>query len=200
MNCHFKFKTIGTALIVSLLGGCACFTSEEAPELTKSIQPLVVKNVFYDTSYDANYNLDNYFNDQFIIFKRSFPDLIVSRESSRVIKITLPTYYGYQTGKSKLNVKLNTHIEKIAETLNTYKETAIEVTGHTDNVGNEKSNIKLSLARANEIKNELIKNNVDGPRIFVVGKGYSAPRCSNEIETGRNCNRRVEITIKDFAI
>jgi outer membrane protein OmpA-like peptidoglycan-associated protein len=74
----------------------------------------------------------------------------------------------------------------------TYK---IIVSGHTDNIGNEADNKKLSEARAKSVADYLIRSNVNSQNVSYQGKGGSKPITSNETESGRKQNRRVEITI-----
>ena len=68
-----------------------------------------------------------------------------------------------------------------------------EINGHTDNIGNDKFNMELSINRANAVKNFLIKQGVDPTLLKVVGHGETKPIKSNDTEKGRAKNRRVEI-------
>ena len=74
----------------------------------------------------------------------------------------------------------------------TYK---IIVSGHTDNIGNEADNKKLSEARAKSVADYLIRSAVNPQNVSYGGLGGSKPISSNETENGRKQNRRVEITI-----
>jgi outer membrane protein OmpA-like peptidoglycan-associated protein len=74
----------------------------------------------------------------------------------------------------------------------TYK---IIVSGHTDNIGNEADNKKLSEARAKSVADYLIRSAVKPQNVSYQGFGGSKPISSNETENGRKQNRRVEITI-----
>lgn len=72
----------------------------------------------------------------------------------------------------------------------------IEVAGHTDNVGSDAYNLKLSQARVDSVVKHLVKfGNVDAARLQAVGYGESRPVDSNENEEGRAMNRRVEFNI-----
>lgn len=71
----------------------------------------------------------------------------------------------------------------------------IEVIGHTDDVGNKKDNQKLSEARANAVRDDLIASGVDPSKIRAVGVGASQPIASNQTEEGRANNRRVEVVV-----
>jgi outer membrane protein OmpA-like peptidoglycan-associated protein len=71
----------------------------------------------------------------------------------------------------------------------------LRVEGHTDSVGGDASNLKLSQARADAVMEELIKDGVDRSRVEAVGYGKTRPLASNTIAAGRAANRRTEFTI-----
>lgn len=71
----------------------------------------------------------------------------------------------------------------------------IRIVGHTDNVGSDQFNIKLSEGRAQSVKDALIKRGVDPERIETLGMGKRQPIATNDTEEGRAQNRRVELVI-----
>ena len=72
----------------------------------------------------------------------------------------------------------------------------IYVEGHTDNIGPEWYNNKLSLERARAIANALKEKGVPEEKIRVSGAGFSKPIASNETREGRAKNRRVDVVLK----
>lgn len=74
-------------------------------------------------------------------------------------------------------------------------EIRIRIIGHTDNVGSDQFNQRLSEGRANSVRNELIKRGISADRIEAEGKGMSEPIDTNNTEEGRQNNRRVEFMI-----
>jgi outer membrane protein OmpA-like peptidoglycan-associated protein len=74
-------------------------------------------------------------------------------------------------------------------------ELRISLEGHTDSTGEENFNRKLSLDRAQAVADFLIANGIDAERLLVQGFGSDNPLSSNEDETGRARNRRVEMRI-----
>jgi outer membrane protein OmpA-like peptidoglycan-associated protein len=72
---------------------------------------------------------------------------------------------------------------------------AIEVSGHTDNTGNEKLNQTLSENRAKTVYNYLIKNGINPLRLSFKGFGQNQPIATNATEEGRKQNRRTEFKI-----
>ena len=71
------------------------------------------------------------------------------------------------------------------------------VTGHTDNTGSAKDNIKLGMKRANAIKTYLISKGIAGERIKIKSSGDTDPIADNATPEGRKKNRRTEIEIQD---
>jgi outer membrane protein OmpA-like peptidoglycan-associated protein len=74
----------------------------------------------------------------------------------------------------------------------------ITIDGHTDNVGSDASNQKLSENRANAVKSYLVKKGVDANRIEVTGYGETKPIADNKTAAGRQKNRRVELELKYY--
>lgn len=71
----------------------------------------------------------------------------------------------------------------------------IRITGHTDNVGSDRANQKLSEGRAKSVREDLIRRGIAPDRIEAEGKGESQPIDTNDTEEGRQNNRRVEFMI-----
>ena len=67
--------------------------------------------------------------------------------------------------------------------------------GHTDSVGSEDYNNRLSLARAESVKDYLVSRGVDIKRVRAVGRGESQPIADNATRAGRALNRRVDIEV-----
>ena len=80
-------------------------------------------------------------------------------------------------------------------TLTQYNQTIVEVAGHTDSVGTDQYNQALSERRANSVAGYLGSHGVMQQRMIVVGAGESRPVASNDTDSGRAQNRRVEITL-----
>jgi outer membrane protein OmpA-like peptidoglycan-associated protein len=78
-------------------------------------------------------------------------------------------------------------------------ELKLEVQGHTDNVGDDDYNLRLSRARAAAVRDWLVANGVAGSRLGVNGYGKARPVASNDDDNGRARNRRVEIARPDCA-
>lgn len=83
-------------------------------------------------------------------------------------------------------------LERVVTILNTHPY-HVEIGGHTDNVGSDASNQKLSELRAKAVKEWLTAHGIESNRLSVRGYGESRPITTNETEEGRRINRRVEI-------
>jgi len=72
----------------------------------------------------------------------------------------------------------------------------VQLSGHTDNIGNKPFNLNLSENRANAVKNYLVKQGISAERIKSTGFGSEKPISSNATENGRAQNRRVEVVLE----
>jgi outer membrane protein OmpA-like peptidoglycan-associated protein len=102
----------------------------------------------------------------------------------------------FNTGKSTFkSADVPVRLESIAKILKNYPKASFVVEGHTDSVGSEKSNQKLSEARANAVKESLISNGVAAAKISTIGAGESTPIATNSTAAGRAENRRTEVKL-----
>lgn len=83
-------------------------------------------------------------------------------------------------------------IKKFAKFLVSFPKYSVEITGHTNNIGSESSNQKLSANRANAVKDLIVNEGIDASRIVAVGKGETSPIASNDTPEGLAKNRRIE--------
>lgn len=87
-------------------------------------------------------------------------------------------------------------LERVVQLLNDKPSASIEVAGHTDNIGTNAYNQKLSERRADAVKKFLTSKDIDASRVTTIGYGETKPLVSNDDEIdGREINRRVEFTI-----
>ncbi|MCR4860192.1 MAG: OmpA family protein [Bacteroidales bacterium] len=111
------------------------------------------------------------------------------------IKVTFDSGILFDFNKSTLKPEAKVQLDKFAAEMSDMTETGITVNGHTDNVGSEAANKKISLARAESVGNYLNTKGIDQSRITTNGLGYDQPVADNSTEDGRAQNRRVEIFI-----
>jgi outer membrane protein OmpA-like peptidoglycan-associated protein len=111
------------------------------------------------------------------------------------IKLTFNSQLLFEYGKTDLNASNKADLEKFAATLKEYPDTDLLIVGHTDNVGSDAFNQTLSEKRAAAVSNQLMYSGVSSNRLQTQGKGESQATASNDTESGRTQNRRVEIAI-----
>ena len=111
------------------------------------------------------------------------------------INLNMPGGITFDTGKAAIKPNFNPVLNDIANVMIKYPETRIEVQGHTDNVGSDADNLKLSELRAQSVTTALINKGVESTRLSPVGYGESKPIATNDTPAGREANRRVEIKI-----
>ncbi|MDH5672078.1 MAG: OmpA family protein [Myxococcales bacterium] len=98
----------------------------------------------------------------------------------------------FDTGKATIRPDSLPRLDTVVEYMSHKKSTRIEISGHTDNVGNARTNQKLSEKRAKACREYLVSKGIDGGRIETVGYGDARPIASNDTEDGRQKNRRIE--------
>ncbi len=104
----------------------------------------------------------------------------------------------FDVGKATLTPDLKTSLAKIAGILTVYKDANVLVEGHTDNVGGEEYNQKLSEKRAGNVMEFLINpGGIPASRLNSQGYGFSKPIADNATKEGRQKNRRVDLVIMD---
>jgi outer membrane protein OmpA-like peptidoglycan-associated protein len=100
----------------------------------------------------------------------------------------------FDTGKATIRPESFQRLDGIVEYMAHRQSVRIEISGHTDNVGNKKANKTLSDKRAKACRDYLISQGIDGGRIEAVGYGDERPIAPNTTEEGRQQNRRIEAT------
>ena len=98
----------------------------------------------------------------------------------------------FDTGKSTLKPESMGVINEIYSLMEKYPDMKFSVEGHTDNVGDDASNMKLSADRAETVKNTLVSMGIAADRLSSKGLGESMPMDDNNVPEGRANNRRVE--------
>ncbi|MCB0539022.1 MAG: OmpA family protein [Bacteroidetes bacterium] len=101
----------------------------------------------------------------------------------------------FETGKSIIKKSSYSSLDNLTQILKDHPDYRLLVEGHTDSVGSAESNMTLSQARANAVKDFLMKKGVSGDKIITKGFGETKPVASNDTAAGRQENRRVEMTI-----
>ena len=99
----------------------------------------------------------------------------------------------FDTNKTDIQQKYIADLAEVADFLKKNPGTKAVIEGHTDDVGKPKANIRLSLARAERVKNYLVKNfGIEASRLSTAGYGSARPIADNSTDAGRRQNRRIE--------
>lgn len=101
----------------------------------------------------------------------------------------------FKKGSYQLSKESNAELNRLTKILKSHPEITIEIGGHTDNTGDEKSNMELSKNRARSVMDYLIEKGLPRTAIKAVGYGQTKPVASNNTQEGKRKNRRVELTI-----
>lgn len=101
----------------------------------------------------------------------------------------------FDTGKATLRPESFTALNDLVEVMKMKKKMIIEVAGHTDDVGDDGANLKLSQSRAETVQNYLIEKGISRDRVTAKGYGETQPASTNQTEEGRQLNRRTEVRI-----
>jgi len=117
----------------------------------------------------------------------------VKHEPLVLEKATL--HFNFEFNSTSLDKETTDYLDELAKALVDNPELKIKLVGHTDNVGSEKFNQRLSINRAQTLKDYLVEKGVDTERIAADGKGMKEPLNKNETEEDKAKNRRVVLTI-----
>jgi outer membrane protein OmpA-like peptidoglycan-associated protein len=101
----------------------------------------------------------------------------------------------FDTGKATIKERSEEVLKNIVAILEEYSFARFSIDGHTDSVGSEALNQKLSEERAYSVMNYLIENGIASNRLEATGYGESRPLADNGTASGRKTNRRVEINL-----
>jgi outer membrane protein OmpA-like peptidoglycan-associated protein len=126
--------------------------------------------------------------------KNSVPDAKVERIGEGiVVEFSSNVLFGFD--QTNLSYESKVSLDKLVKVLNSYKDTDIEVQGHTDSKGSLAYNQTLSEERAGSVTGYLLGAGIASNRMTIKGFGETVPKYDNETADGRSQNRRVEFLI-----
>ncbi|MEP5154123.1 OmpA family protein [Planktotalea sp.] len=118
----------------------------------------------------------------------------ITNTGDRLI-VTLPQDITFASDSATLSGGIQSDLVAVANNLQAYPESTVQVIGHTDSTGDASYNQNLSVQRANAVVNVLTGAGVPFTRLQAIGRGEDQPVASNLTEEGKAQNRRVEIVI-----
>jgi outer membrane protein OmpA-like peptidoglycan-associated protein len=91
-------------------------------------------------------------------------------------------------------------LAKVSGILLAYPTLRMNVEGHTDSIGSDDYNLKLSERRADAVRDYLVSNGISVANVQAIGLGKAGPVASNDTAAGRQQNRRVEMVVSGEVI
>jgi outer membrane protein OmpA-like peptidoglycan-associated protein len=125
--------------------------------------------------------------------------ILETRESARGLIVNISDVL-FDTGKYTLRPGAREKLAKVSGIILAYPSLKLEVEGHTDSVGTDEYNIKLSENRATSVRNYLVEQGINTSFITARGFGKSQPVATNGTAAGRQQNRRVELVVSGDVI
>ncbi len=127
------------------------------------------------------------------LFERGEVEILVNLDGSLLIRLT---GLKFASGSSKIDPASFDLLGKLKSALEIYADRKVRIEGHTDSRGDVKVNQKISLKRAEAVRDFLIAASMDGSGLKALGYGEVRPIASNEFEKGRAMNRRIDVVIE----
>jgi outer membrane protein OmpA-like peptidoglycan-associated protein len=122
----------------------------------------------------------------------------VERVSQEQIRLIFPADLTFDFNRDTVKSQFVGTLRETGGVLREYDQTTVDVIGHADSVGSDEYNLDLSDRRADNVADILESGGVQEYRILKEGRGERQPIASNETDTGRARNRRVEVYISAF--
>ncbi len=120
--------------------------------------------------------------------------VLETRETARGLIVNISDVL-FDFNKYTLKPGAREKMAKVAGILLAYPGLQIQVEGHTDSIGSEEYNLKLSRQRADSVHDYLVSQGVPSETVSALGLGKADPVASNDTATGRQQNRRVELVV-----
>lgn len=164
---------------IHLPGGQLYGIRAEATDYMSESQTIDLRDLAADTKIAADFTLR--------------PIQVVPIEQEAIIRLN--TIF-FDFAKADLKPEAFPELERVVKLMEDRRAMIIEIGGHTDNIGSDQFNQKLSERRANAVMKFIVSKGIDPARITSVGYGEKRPLVSNDDEKdGREINRRVEFRI-----
>lgn len=107
--------------------------------------------------------------------------------------VVLSSGVNFAFDSAELTPQAEVTLDEVARRLREHTDVNIRIDGHTDSVGSNQYNLRLSQERADSVRNYLMSQGIAGNRMIATGYGEERPVATNETDQGRAQNRRVEI-------
>ena len=125
--------------------------------------------------------------------------VVIEQTADNQLHVVIPNELSFDTGRSNVKRNLAQVLDKVAEGLKSATAASVRVVGHTDATGSEEGNERLSVSRADSVRNHLVGRGVSTTAITTDGRGSREPVADNGTVAGRAQNRRVELFVAEKA-
>ncbi len=130
---------------------------------------------------------------------QQFNAVLETRDSERGLVVNMGDVL-FDTGRYTLRQIAREKLARLSGIVLNYPGLKLQAEGHTDNVGGEAFNLKLSEQRANAVREYLLSQGIPADNLTSAGKGFSMPVADNKTAAGRQQNRRVELIVSGEVI
>lgn len=113
--------------------------------------------------------------------------------------VVMPQDILFDVNSAELRGSIRSDLGELSRSIQVFRDTTVDIIGHTDSTGEAAFNQALSQRRAQSVQSVLVANGVAPNRLRAIGRGESQPVADNLTDTGRQQNRRVEIIIRPNA-
>lgn len=181
--------------------------------MKKLLQLLAIAGIAISSSAFAQKSVDNWVNSNGIVWKNGTNELCwrnanwtpataapgcdgaiaAAASSVAAAKVTLNADALFDFDKSVIKPAAKASLDSLVGKVKSLTLEVIVAVGHTDSIGTDAYNQKLSIRRAEAVKKYLVSQGIEAKRIYVEGKGESQPVADNKTKEGRAKNRRVQI-------
>ncbi|QIB49704.1 OmpA family protein [Pseudomonas sp. OIL-1] len=112
------------------------------------------------------------------------------------LQLVMPGNITFASSSSDISSSFYPTLNSLVRVFKEFDRNGIDIVGHTDSTGSMELNMRLSRERATSVASYLTGQGIAGPRISSSGVGPSQPIASNDSQSGRAQNRRVEINLR----
>ena len=124
----------------------------------------------------------------------------VTHTSDNELKLTVPSDVSFAFDRADIKPSMRPILDQLASGLAAQPNTEMRIIGHTDSVGSDPYNDRLSMERAEATRQYLVERGVSPRQIQVAGRGEHEPVADNSTDAGRAQNRRVEIFVGERSV